>query len=184
VAACQAQQWFSFAYGIEPDSLHAALLSQLQSEFATSGGNIPALLLALTQTTRFTERPADPGVGTGATGTTGSGQAGSPDMGATTSPQPDMTPPPPKGNFSVQVATQSDWQTGYCATVTVTNNGQSAGNWTVSAPIEGLINNIWNATAMPMGTSGATTNITFVGVSFNDNLAPGANTAFGFCAQK
>jgi cellulase/cellobiase CelA1 len=77
------------------------------------------------------------------------------------------------------VAVTNDWGTGYCATLTVTNNTASAVTWQVTFPVRGTINNLWNGTFTQSGGS-----VTVSGVSFNAVLPPGQSTnSVGFCAQ-
>ncbi|WP_200894006.1 cellulose binding domain-containing protein [Xanthomonas sp. MUS 060] len=73
----------------------------------------------------------------------------------------------------------SDWHVGYCERVQVTNTGTSAGNWAISQPISGRINNLWNAI---WTQSGSTLNA--AGMDWNKTLAPGAMAEFGFCASR
>ena len=169
VQECFARQWFRYAYGIEEDSRTEAQATQTISRFKDAGLVMSDLLLALTQVPRFTERAADPGV--------------APQPDKPTTPSPDMAspppPPPPPSMYAASVKRDSDWQTGYCSTVVVVNNGQQAGDWSVTIAIEGTINNLWNA-----DQSGTGTQITFRGKDYNKSLAPGASTSFGFCATK
>jgi poly(hydroxyalkanoate) depolymerase family esterase len=77
------------------------------------------------------------------------------------------------------VAVTNDWGTGYCATLTVTNNTASTVTWQVTFPVRGTINNLWNGTFTQSGGS-----VTVSGVSFNAVLPPGQSTnSVGFCAQ-
>jgi hypothetical protein len=58
VRNCYATQWFRFAYGRGENSGDACSLATLDNHFATSGGSIKELLVALTQTDAFLYRPA------------------------------------------------------------------------------------------------------------------------------
>jgi hypothetical protein len=53
VSDCMATQWFRFGYGREEAKEDACTLGTLRTAFATSGGNIRDLLIALTQTDAF-----------------------------------------------------------------------------------------------------------------------------------
>ena len=73
----------------------------------------------------------------------------------------------------------NDWGAGYCANVTVTNTGAAPGVWATDIAVQGTIREQWNATGS--ATSGT---VRFVGVAWNRELAPGASTQFGFCANR
>ena len=74
---------------------------------------------------------------------------------------------------------QSQWGNGYVVQpVTVTNTGTSAiTGWrvTFTLPAGHSIAGSWNATL-----SGTTGTITATNLGYNGNLAPNANTSFGF----
>ncbi len=84
-----------------------------------------------------------------------------------------------QGDVTVDTAINSDWGTGYCLNATVTNHGSTTVDWSVSLVVEGSINQIWNAIYQVSG--GETV---FDGVEWNNLLASGAQTAFGFCADR
>lgn len=73
----------------------------------------------------------------------------------------------------------SDWGAGYCERVRVTNQGGSTGDWAVSLPVSGTINNLWNAVWQQAGGQ-----LNASGVDWNKTLAPGASAEFGFCAAR
>jgi endoglucanase len=73
----------------------------------------------------------------------------------------------------------SVWNAGYCQRVRVTNQGTAAGNWAITIPVSGTINNLWNATWTQAGS-----NLNASGVDWNKTLAPGAAAEFGFCAAR
>lgn len=76
------------------------------------------------------------------------------------------------------LATISSWNSGYCATVTVTNPNRSPLTWSVSLDASGTVTNLWNARWSQAGTV-----LTASGVSWNATLGAGAFTEFGFCAD-
>lgn len=85
---------------------------------------------------------------------------------------------PPQGG--VRVTVTNDWGDGYCATLTVTNRTSSPWVWNASFPVDGVINQMWNATYTQ---SGATA--TARGIDWNRILAPWASTHdVGFCALR
>jgi GH35 family endo-1,4-beta-xylanase len=86
----------------------------------------------------------------------------------------------PKNGALVQVSKTSDWGSGYCANVTVTNITPSVLDWDAVFTAEGTIYDFWNATYTQSGTS-----VTASGVTWNNTLAPGESTNnVGFCATR
>ena len=85
------------------------------------------------------------------------------------------------GNLSVAVTLQSDWNTGYCANVALSNVGTTGiTTWTVGIDLkQSTLNQIWNATNTASGST-----LTFKPVAFNAAIAAGASTSYGFCATK
>jgi chitin-binding protein len=74
----------------------------------------------------------------------------------------------------------NDWGTGYCANVTVKNNGASTATWSAAMKVQGKLDQMWNAT----WTQAADT-VNFTGPAWQATLAPGASfTSAGFCAKK
>jgi cellulase/cellobiase CelA1 len=74
----------------------------------------------------------------------------------------------------------SDWNSGYCASVTVTNSGATSVNWQTTLTITGILNNIWGASATQTGTT-----LALKGLEWNATLQPGKSiTDLGFCANK
>lgn len=79
----------------------------------------------------------------------------------------------------VLVEITSDWDTGFCTNVAVTNNGTSTVMWETTYDVGGSITSLWNAesTAVDPLTR-------FVGAQWNDTLQPGSATSFGYCANR
>lgn len=74
--------------------------------------------------------------------------------------------------------TPNNWQGGFTANVTITNNGGTAINgWTLTFAFPGdqKITNAWNATVTQSGASVTATN-----VSYNTTISPGGSQSFGF----
>ena len=88
--------------------------------------------------------------------------------------------PPPGGGVTTRVQAQSDWGSGYCADVFVTNGTAQAIDWTVTVAVDGAVTQTWNATVV----SAASGQLTAGGAAWNDILAAGATTSFGFCAAR
>ncbi len=86
---------------------------------------------------------------------------------------------PPGEGLTTEVNINDDWGSGYCAEATVTNNGQSASDWTVVFSIDGTVREIWNATYTQNGDE-----FTAKGVSWNNVVNPGQSVGFGFCAER
>src|SRR5690554_591045 len=80
------------------------------------------------------------------------------------------------GSGEATLDVNNNWGSGYCANVTIANNGnQAITSWTVGLNLNGTtINNLWN---------GNLNGVTVTPVAHNANVAPGANTSFGFCAN-
>jgi endoglucanase len=100
----------------------------------------------------------------------------------TNEPPKDDPPAPgpgPVDQVNTLVTTQSDWGTGYCADVTVTNGGSQAVDWVVIVPVEGTLRDIWNAVGVV--SSGE---LTAEGVSWNNLVHPNSSVEFGFCADR
>ena len=73
----------------------------------------------------------------------------------------------------------SDWGAGYCADVSVNNNGDTRSDWNVTITIEGTIREVWNATYSQDGDQ-----LTADGLEWNNVVDPGQSTVFGFCADR
>jgi hypothetical protein len=85
-------------------------------------------------------------------------------------------------DLDVQVLPMSDWETGYCRTVIITNNTDDPVDWTVTFELVdgGTINNFWNVIWSQSGNM-----VTAEGVSWNNILQPGESThSLGFCATR
>jgi len=161
VHSCFSMQWLRFGYGVSGDNDSCAA-NELSEAFRKQQLSIPELLISLTQLPRFTVRigesmgPGNPGPGSGGGGGI-----------------------PTSGNAQVSVSVQDDWGSGYCHNVKVTNPGTAPLVWRVTIDIDGTLNHAWSST---FTHSGAQT--TFIGLHWNDELAPGESTSFGYCATR
>ncbi|WP_423596940.1 expansin EXLX1 family cellulose-binding protein [Roseateles sp. MS654] len=100
--------------------------------------------------------------------------------GGGTTPTPTPTPTPsPTQPATTSISVANDWGQGYCSNVTVTNPNTTPLTWTVSFAVAGTVYTSWNGT---VSQSGGT--VTASGVSWNQTLQAGANTSFGFCANR
>jgi endoglucanase len=120
-----------------------------------------------------------------------------PTIPQTPNPQPSSNPvvnsPPPNSQPSSSVPTngqaqlkvasnmQSDWQTGFCTTMQVSNQGNSSvRNWQVTFQMnQAAINNSWNANFKPQGSQYVVTPMDWERV-----IEPGQSREIGFCANK
>lgn len=173
VKACFARQWARFAYGVRDEGEMACLSSRLGSAFAAGDLRIDDLLVQIVQTAYFVERARDGSEGGGGAGGS-SGSSGSSGAGGSGGAGG-------AADQGILVATtvDSQWDTGYQETVTVTNQGDAPVTWSVTIPLSGTIANVWNAEAK--ASSGQ---VTFTGVDYNAVLAPAGTASFGFIVQK
>ena len=84
------------------------------------------------------------------------------------------------GSTTATLTLQSDWTSGYCANVTVSNGGTSpTTGWQVVINLnQSTTSQVWSAS----GTiSGGT--LTVGPLAWNTAIAPGASTTFGFCGS-
>ncbi len=72
----------------------------------------------------------------------------------------------------------SEWQSGYCVDVTVTNNNKNTEKWTVQVPVKGTIYAFWSAKYSRAGDT-----LTVTGESWNQSLKSGESTTFGWCSN-
>jgi hypothetical protein len=84
--------------------------------------------------------------------------------------------------LDVQITPQSDWQTGYCRNVIITNITALPITWNITFGTPGRINNFWNVVWSQAGKGQP---VTAHGVSWNAVLQPGQSTnSIGFCADR
>ncbi|MFF5856848.1 glycoside hydrolase family 6 protein [Streptomyces sp. NPDC012751] len=78
---------------------------------------------------------------------------------------------------TVDYKVQNQWDTGFTAAVTVTNNGPAKSNWSLKWSYSGnqKITSGWNAKLSQSGTA-----VTVANESYNGALATGGSAAFGF----
>lgn len=95
-------------------------------------------------------------------------------------PEPEPEPEPdPEPTLETAVSVTSDWGSGYCANIDITNNGADSSEWTVTVPIEGNVTSLWNATWAQEGEL-----LTVEGLNWNRTLAPGGTVQVGYCATR
>jgi hypothetical protein len=84
-------------------------------------------------------------------------------------------------DLQVEIVKQSDWDSGFCSNVVVSNPNDTQEEWNISFNAGGLINNIWNANYSQDKT---TLETTARGVDWNSVIEPHSSRDFGFCADK
>ena len=94
---------------------------------------------------------------------------------------PPTTPPttvPAAGSCKVVYALQSQWAGGFTADITITNTGATTmSGWSIAFAFPGdqHVTSFWSTTLTQSGNR-----VTATSLSYNGQLAPGANTSFGF----
>lgn len=83
----------------------------------------------------------------------------------------------PGATWTVKV--QSDWGSGYCADVTVSNPTAKPIDWKITLTIEGKPTSVWNANWSQSGST-----VTASGVDWNRTVQPGGTQPWGFCAAR
>jgi cellulase/cellobiase CelA1 len=86
------------------------------------------------------------------------------------------------GGLSVSLVVQSDWSTGYCDYVNLTNTGKtSVSNWTVGIDLrQSTLSSSWNTVTTQSGTV-----VTFKpSASWNATITAGSTVSIGFCGTK
>ncbi len=133
-----------------------------------TGGGPPSTTTTTTAPTTTTVAPT--------TSVPGSTTTTKPTTTTTTSTTTTTTTPSSGVNWSMRVT--SEWQSGYCVEVTVTNSSGHSERWTVQVPIKGVIYAFWSAQYTRSGDV-----ITASGESWNAVLRSGESTTFGWCTN-
>ncbi|MDG2048408.1 MAG: cellulose binding domain-containing protein, partial [Halioglobus sp.] len=94
-----------------------------------------------------------------------------------------------QGAVSVAVDLFDDWGSGACGEGLVTNNGSASIEWEVNVDLPGSVTSYWSSEISHLGNSGIAESDTLqswrvTGVAWNQTLAPGASTTFGFCFNR
>jgi hypothetical protein len=162
VKQCWSEMWTRFGSGVRQSK---GLACAVQQKVA-SGSDLNAIRVALTGMSHFSQRTGDASEGD-AVGTEPFEEPG---------PIEELPPPTGTDRFSLTLVETGRWGTGACFDGTVKNKSEETLDWEVSAELEGVIDNIWNAKSRVDGTK-----TIFTGESWNKTLEPGATAAFGFC---
>jgi endoglucanase len=83
--------------------------------------------------------------------------------------------------LKAEAAIQSDWQTGFCVNLRVTNQGTaSTQNWQLTfTPNQAKITNAWNGNFLPQGT-----NYQVIPEQWGQVIQPNQTYEAGYCADK
>jgi hypothetical protein len=94
---------------------------------------------------------------------------------------PPEDPPVPPTFLTGTIAVTSDWGTGYCAVLNVSNTGSTPSSWVAQLSTTGsLVNNVWNATTTTMSDV-----LTLTPYEWNGMIPAGTtNSSVGFCATR
>lgn len=160
VERCFTGMWTAWALGMaQSDALACALQEKLPA-----GGGIASLRRAVTELAHFRTRRG------------GAEEGNAPAPAVDPGPVAIAWTPP---TVSLVIDETGRWGSRYCVDATVTNRSNETLAWQVETEVEGTITDLWSAVSAP-GADGKTI---FSGVSWNRELAPGASTTFGWCAQ-
>ncbi len=101
--------------------------------------------------------------------------------GDSTTPTPTPTPTPTgvlkEGEYTLKNVVYTDWEAGYCDTVTITNVSQRTADWAVSFAFNDALTNSWNVVLTTDDTT-----LSAVGDMSNKLLQPSQQATFGYCA--
>lgn len=100
--------------------------------------------------------------------------------GAGTPPPAPPTTPPASAAFDVTYRVDSDWKSGFVATVTIKNNGPAVNGWTLGWSFPGAqkITGSWNGTQTQDGRA-----VQVVNAAYNGAIPTGGTVSFGFLAD-
>jgi hypothetical protein len=84
-------------------------------------------------------------------------------------------------SLQVNITKQSEWDSGFCANVSIHNPNSTRELWNISFNAEGLINNLWNAN---YSQNKDTLQTQASGVDWNRYIEANSDVSFGYCATK
>jgi hypothetical protein len=168
VERCFRSEWASTIWGLRARTELGCALDALDAELGATPASTESLLVAALTSRHARERR----------GPEAASPSPSPSPSPTVSPSPSPTTPP-TGAVTVAERVDSDWDTGFCRSVIVTNDTAAAVEWSIETQVPGTINNHWNA-----DREGDGGRVRWRGVSWNARLEPGATASFGYCAAK
>jgi cytochrome c553 len=195
VASCFALHWTRYAFALKENAQTFCLTDDVRSKFVQGGAVISDLLVSLTQTSQFRVRgpdsaqpdsTPDAGLGGADAGSGGSdagasqADAGSGQADAGSGQTDAGMDPLITSEVIAQVTRTNTWNTGYCATINISNPSNQAVTWRVAVTLEGTMRSHYNFDIVSQ--SGSTYTVT--GVSYNASVpAGGALADIGFCAD-
>ena len=186
VEDCFIEQWSEYLYGFHNDAALEPSLSALKAHFAQSEKNLQATLTRFMELPHLRSRLSDLDVEESIylVNTTPLSAPelldGRSDFNNEAEDGGTILPPTEnEGSLSVEQTEASRWNTGACFDVIVTNTSSNEQTWTIQLPIEGTINNMWNAEVVQLQGNTAT----IVGLSWNALLSAQASASFGYCVQ-
>jgi uncharacterized protein DUF1592/uncharacterized protein DUF1588/uncharacterized protein DUF1595/uncharacterized protein DUF1587/uncharacterized protein DUF1585/cellulose binding protein with CBM2 domain len=181
---CFALQWSRFAYGLDKTGTATCPIATVQNEFVAGEKTIEGLILSVVRRAHFRSRgegKVDPPAG-GSAGSPTAPPAGS--GGAPPTPPPagsgGAPPAPPTDPIAVAWDVFTEWETGFCVRITVTNKTNQELTWSFQHELKGTIDNAWNVTITQAGDVA-----TFTGQGDRARVGPMASAGdMGFCATK
>lgn len=174
VQACYIKQWIRYGYGIDDSLPMDCYVNHVGRDLSRLSDVLPALAAQA----HFRHRiggDAEEDVPGAELTPSAPGEVVEPPM---IEPQPEPEPEVGPGEATLELREASRWGTGYCMDAVVTNPTDGDLEWTVTAEVEGRINNLWNAEGD--GDSGR---VTFRGLDWNGTLGAGQRADFGWCAE-
>ncbi len=172
VSQCYVQQWFTYGFG-EGDMDDPVISCAVEATTVThevNGSKLQTPIIGMTQNDRFFIREGE---------STELDTLSVPTNYVESNPVDTEDPGGPDASLDIYVHEDSNWGSGYCKSVTVTNISTDAITWEISLEVPGTINSLWNAEQAP----GNGDEVIFTGVSWNATISPGQAADFGFCAQ-
>jgi cellulase/cellobiase CelA1 len=91
-----------------------------------------------------------------------------------------VTKPNPNGGLTAAITITSEWTTGYCGEIVVSNTSAQPLDWAVRVTVSGQVYTLWNANYQQTDNQ-----LELAGQDWNRSLAPGQRTqSIGFCANR
>ena len=175
VSGCYVQQWFIYGMG-RGDLDEEEVLCGIEAatlEFNINGTTLQSAPRALTTLDRMYTRFGE--LGEMDTLARSNNNDEPPED---TGDLPDTGEAEPIEDLTVEVIENSNWGSGYCNSVTVTNTGTIENTWVIELAITDIITSLWSANSVQV--SGG---VQFSGVDWNATIQPNQSAEFGFCAN-
>jgi len=174
VGQCYVQQWFTYGFGegdMEDENLYCAV-EKASEQYQSEGSTLQAPLISLVQIDRFFQRHGEEDEGDTLalpSSYTEQNPVDSDDPACETA----------TSELDIYIREDSNWGSGYCNTVIITNMSVVDVEWDITIEVPGTINNCWNASNTDIGNG----MVQFTGTGWNSFVAPGQSVEFGFCAE-